>query len=111
MFLVAVVTMCVIVVEPAGAQDRKGFDQPAPATTVVPEARHTRSNLNAALGLVLVGGWLLGGGLLLRAGRRRVRQQGTPEPPPTDRVGPTPGGSEGHDRAAAGVAGNGPPAG
>lgn len=65
-------------VQPAAAQagQRPEVERPTTATTAAPMAHRSSSNVNAALGLVLIGGWLLGGALLLRAGRRRLRAQG-----------------------------------
>lgn len=64
---VAVVAWAMLV-QPAGAQR-------APVTDTTPSARTTTGrgpNATGAIGFVLIGGWVLAGGLLFRQGRRRL---------------------------------------
>jgi hypothetical protein len=59
-------------VQPASAQRAPVADSPSSAESGGAAATGQDSNATGAIGFVLIGGWMLGGVLLFRQGRRRL---------------------------------------
>lgn len=62
-----------VLVQPAGAQPAPVTDTtPSAGTRDAPTNTGQGSNASGTIGFVLIGGWVLAGGLLFRQGRRRL---------------------------------------
>lgn len=71
---VAVVAWTVLV-QPAGAQPAPVAERTPSAGTRDAPTKGQGSNASGTIGFVLIGGWVLAGGLLFRQGRRRLAVQ------------------------------------